>query len=246
MGGYSSGGWWWRSKRGSTSGVISLDVRWIARKGYLKPGMYWLSWSRGDTTTGRITLIVDPAHPDAVILDYKTQRGNEPWRDVREVVPLVYTACTYGGERPWFLCKGCRTRRAVLYSPAGLFRCRECCDLAYESTRESEGDRARRKAERLKRRLGDDGRERFWVPPDKPKGMHWRTYSRLVDEIAACEDAVDRELDLGLMRILARWDRRAGAGDDDAADAAPEPGPRGEVFESFCDATIDAEPSSVL
>lgn len=62
-------------------------------------------------------------------------------REVDYVVPLSFTECNYGGERPWFLCpeKDCGRRVAKLYKPptGDLFLCRECHDLTYQSSQRS-------------------------------------------------------------------------------------------------------------
>ena len=74
-----------------------------------------------------------------------------------------------------FICPaaGCGRRVAILYG-GGIFACRHCHQLAYFSSREDAGDRAaRRRAERLRARLG-------WEPGilngegGKPKWMRWR------------------------------------------------------------------------
>ena len=58
------------------------------------------------------------------------------------------------------------------------FLCRRGHGLAYESTRESRGDRAVRKAQKVRMRLG--GTANLLAPsPPTPQGMHWRTYERL-------------------------------------------------------------------
>jgi hypothetical protein len=55
--------------------------------------------------------------------------------------------------------------------------------LAYESQRESPSNRAMRRAQRIRMRLG--GTANMFLPlPVKPKGMHWLTYQRLRREEA--------------------------------------------------------------
>jgi hypothetical protein len=48
-------------------------------------------------------------------------------------IPLVTTACTYGGKRFWFSCIYCRRRVGVLYRRGECFACRHCNYLTYES-----------------------------------------------------------------------------------------------------------------
>jgi hypothetical protein len=98
-------------------------------------------------------------------------------------VPLTWTACNFGGERPWFVCPGagCGRRVAVLYGPGRYFLCRHCYDLAYESQRENEMYRALHNAQDIRRRLG--GSANMIEPfPERPKGMHHETYRRLREE----------------------------------------------------------------
>jgi len=98
---------------------------------------------------------------------------------MRYAVALDWTPCGFGGKRAWWRCPvvGCGRRVAVLHG-GRVFACRQCNHLAYASQREADDDRATRRADKLRNRLG-------WVPGilhgdgDKPKGMHWRTYWRL-------------------------------------------------------------------
>ena len=70
-------------------------------------------------------------------------------------------------------------RVAVIHGAGRLFGCRGCKGLAYTSQSEADDDRAARRADRLRKRLG-------WQPgilngPDlKVKGMHQSTYMRLL------------------------------------------------------------------
>lgn len=78
--------------------------------------------------------------------------------------------------------KNLRVQRWVDTVAGGaVFACRHCRKLAYEVQRETAGDRAIRRADAIRDRLG-------WqagiLNPDgwKPKGMHWRTFWRLKAE----------------------------------------------------------------
>lgn len=72
---------------------------------------------------------------------------------------------------------GARMRVTILYGGA-IFACRHCYRLAYPSQRESDHDRAARRADKIRARLG-------WQlgilngAGGKPKGMHHRTFQRL-------------------------------------------------------------------
>jgi hypothetical protein len=191
MGGYGSGRWGWHRAKTDTDGLLRLDVRWLARQGYLDPGTsgaYAVAWSWGDRPAGDILVRYDGDRPDELVLDYRTRRGEgAPWAPVRERVALDRTPCPYGGSRPWFLCPGCRGRRAALYSVGGRFRCRACHGLAYSSTREGTADRHRRRADELRRRIGCE--PGICSVPRKPKGMRWATYERILAETDEREHA---------------------------------------------------------
>jgi hypothetical protein len=119
-----------------------------------------------------------------VTLIYRHKSGGNDWQPMDYPVRLEWTACTLGGRRAWFRCpaNGCGRRVALLYlGGAGIFACRHCYRLAYACQRETADDRAARRADSIRERLG-------WqagilnLNGGKPKGMHWRTFNRLTAE----------------------------------------------------------------
>ena len=68
--------------------------------------------------------------------------------------------------------------RPPLAADGRFFACRHCHNLAYRSQREVDDDRAARRANTIRRRLGWDPGI-LNVDGWKPKGMHWRTFERL-------------------------------------------------------------------
>jgi hypothetical protein len=186
MSGVGSGNWYRFDKKTTTGECYSVNVRYLHREGLLKPGNWFsLRWSRAERETGSIGGVVDGTEPpERVILTYRHRSGpGGEWEDVQERVPLTWTACNFGGERPWFVCPGagCGRRVAVLYGPGRYFLCRHCYDLVYESQRENEMHRALRRAQTIRERLG--GNPNMTKPfPERPKGMHHETYWRLREE----------------------------------------------------------------
>lgn len=200
MGGFGSG----RQGGGRcTDDMRPLDVRKIDRAGLLTPGrrFNW-QWTCNGEVTATISLRVEV---DRVVLDYRDQSRHEnggEWESMKYAVPLDWTPCGFGGRRVWWRCPavGCGRRVAVLHG-GRVFACRQCNQLAYRSQREAGDDRATRRAEAIRRRLG-------WEPGIlngnglKPKGMHWRTFQRLQSEHDAHVNAAlaGMAVKLGLLR----------------------------------------------
>jgi hypothetical protein len=184
MGGPGSGRWYrWQGTRTTLEEVYRLDVRWLQRHGYLDGRPHGVTWSRGEQQVGSLVLALQP---EGVVLTYRSRVGRGDWESVRQVVTLTWTPCHYGGTRPWFRCAGCRRRVAVLCGEGKWFLCRHCYQLPYGSQQETAADRLLRKVRKQRERLGAsmDLLEPIWT---KPKGMHWRTFDRLVQEEEAAQ-----------------------------------------------------------
>jgi hypothetical protein len=210
LGGAGSGNWYRFDKKTTTGECHSVDVRYLHREGLLKSG-HWFSlrWSRAGRETGSIRCAVEGNdRPDRVLLYYRLRNGpGDKWEEVQEPVSLGWTACNFGGVRPWFICPGagCARRVAVLYGPGKYFLCRHCYDLVYESQRDNKMYRALHRAQDIRRRLG--GSANMMVPfPEKPKGMHWRTYERRWWE----HHEAEMEQLIGMRQWLDRLEKRVG------------------------------------
>ena len=93
-------------------------------------------------------------------------------------------ACNYGGERFYFLCPRCGRRCTKLYLCGGYFVCRSCGGLHYVVESEGTVDKARRRADKIRKRLGW---KRMGFPErgdilGKPKWMHYTTFKSLLDK----------------------------------------------------------------
>jgi hypothetical protein len=152
---------------------------YLSRNGNLRPGSSsTVRWSRNGQESASIGV---RSTIDSVVLSYRRKFcGSDERKSEEYPVYLDWTPCNYGGKRPWFLCPalGCSRRVAVLYG-GGIFACRRCHHLAFESQREQSHYRALRRTQAIRMKLGGSGSmaELF---PAKPKGMHWRTYDRLL------------------------------------------------------------------
>lgn len=179
MGGVGSGRRYYYGANNTAEDYMPIDIRRWQRRGFLKPGISFICHRTCNGQT--ISSIQARTEFNRVILTYLHQRGNSgDWKNKSYPVQLDWTVCNYGGERPWFLCpaKGCGRRVAILYGGA-IFACRHCHQLAYPSQREVDYDRAARRADKIRRRLG--WKQGILNPKgwEKPKGMHWRTFERL-------------------------------------------------------------------
>lgn len=187
MGGSGSGSWYRWGTRDTTAGYKAIDVNFLHRAGYLRPGQrLFLSWTRGGQSSGSIGGYMEEGQ---LVLRYRSGSPGGEWEDMEYAVRLTRTPCNYGGYRPWFLCPHCGRRVGKLYG-GRRFLCRHCHRLAYQSQNESPWDRVLRKAQDIRLKLGGtvSMADSF---PDKPKGMHWRTYNRLWEEYEHLEARLD-------------------------------------------------------
>lgn len=172
------------NSKSATGESLPLDVRAMHRAGYLKRGAYstWRWWSGPDENKASGASISCLCTGAEVVLTYK--HSGEP---VRQPVALDWTACNYGGQRPWWRCSHCNRRVAVLYAAGKYFACRHCYGLCYGSQKENAGDRALRQAWKIRERLGQKDGGHMEELPEKPKGMHWDTYLDLEERCAEHE-----------------------------------------------------------
>ena len=145
------------------------------------PGQYlnW-QWLQNGEKVAAIGVRVETGKLQLI---YNYQRNGGDWECLDYPVYLQTTTCNYGGMRYWFTCPsaGCGRRVAVLYLGDKIFACRHCYQLVYQSQRESKSHRGYRGADKIRNKLA-------WSPGiinsygDKPKGMHWKTYCRLLSK----------------------------------------------------------------
>jgi hypothetical protein len=173
------------SERPSGSGRVkvescrSLDVNRLHREGCLRAG--WIGGWQWTVDGKEVASIGLRAECHRLELTYRIRIGDRDWEAVAETVRLVRVACRYGGTRPYFVCPGVVNGRAYgrpvakLHLGGRYFLCRHCYRLDYASQSEASFDRALRRANKIRQRLGGD--PGMVAPfPSRPKGMWQRTY----------------------------------------------------------------------
>lgn len=171
----------------------TIDVNYLHRNGLLAIGSsFRLRWQRDSE---QVSVVAVRAEPGCITLTYEVSSPDRQPRHMSQHVPIIMSPCTLGGQRPYFRCHGRRAGitcgRCVekLHGPAPYFRCRICADLPYMSQRENELHRLRRRAEKLRRRLGDDPTDpacQLFLPR-RPRGMWHSKFNRMSFELLLAE-----------------------------------------------------------
>lgn len=206
MGGFGSGRRAW-SSRDTIEDFCCVGIKGWAERELIRPGHSFMHvWLVGED--GRPEAWIDvrieravSVHPALVgllpagssvpdhlraVLAYSVKRGLDDKRPITDIIALAQNPHGFAGQRWLFCCPGCSRRVADLYPYGDYFRCRKCCGIGYQSQRETRRARGLKKAARIRRQLGGTGE--YGEPvPDRPKGMQWRTYLRLLEEMAEAE-----------------------------------------------------------
>jgi hypothetical protein len=159
-----------------------LDVRFLRREGFfddgwvtLGPSLKWPHIARMRIARYLLTL--------------------DLWgHSVPQHVRVSWTRVHLGGERPWLHCPSCQSRAAKLYLGLGGYFCRACIgNPPYATQLLSAGGRAHFKACKL--RLLLEGEAQLSRPfPERPRGMHRRTYRRLKGEGMMLEAGLSKRM----------------------------------------------------
>ena len=175
MGGIGSG---IRSRKTSTGDCMSLDIKNIQEiLKYPNNTGSTISWSN------KSSISLKKENNNYIRLNYTyTMNGEKTDNDYS--IGLNYTNCNYGGQRAWIVCPCCHERVTKLWLKRGVFKCRSCNNMNYFSSRIS-GDFTEiynRKINIIQKKLRVecDVMQRY---APKPKGMHYKTYNNLMNEL---------------------------------------------------------------
>jgi len=186
MGGYGSGAN--HRLASKTDEFRKLDLADFRRHWFERSFSGTLRWSRGGRETASIGYNLQPFY---FRLKYSITRQGEKV-PIDERFDFAFTEQPLGGRRRWIICRSCNRRCRVLYGGA-YFRCRQCYQATYPSQYESIRVSGLSKAERARDKLGAEP-GLIHPFPQKPKGMHWRTYRRLERQDWAAIDRLEQAL----------------------------------------------------
>lgn len=203
MGGMGSGDWMRHGSNTTVSSQHGVDIRYLKKQGLLTEGNYGsLTWSCRGEQTGKINYQVKE---NGIKLLYNMRESSiDEWKPVEQFVYFDYTPCNYGGKRTWLLCSECDSKVTCIYGAGKYFLCRHCYGLNYQTQHEGFYDRQLSKAQGIRKKLG--GSVSLASPfPEKPKGMHWKTYWQLRDQAMRDEMSYYQKMDKYFSRLSSRF-----------------------------------------
>lgn len=195
MGGLGSGG---HNNKGRAliEEQVRLDAGQLKRSGvYAVDYCGRLTWQSSGRTPGFSARILGGT--ENIQLEYAAKIPGGVWQRCKENIPLLTCLRNYGGAQTYFGCPKCGLRVKYLFYGSQRFLCRHCLDLVYASSQEGLSDRAMRRVRKMRRHIGAD-MDLTKPVGQKPVGMHWHTYNRILRQIRAAE----AEMKDGLIRIL--------------------------------------------
>jgi hypothetical protein len=206
MGGYGSGRY---TGMPAVEDGLTLDVNHLIRKKIIIPGKHVagaITWT--NTRTGKKMAEIGyeaamlPEEANWVRLHYSVNSHPMNYK-----VALVTSPCNYGGSRWWWLCPLTARTVSKLHLPPGgkTFASRKAYRLPYRSQRQAGIDRTHQQQARIYEKLGAKYDHFEGYIPPRPKGMHIKTYNRLVADLEAAMEAQDAVYVAGLMRLMGRF-----------------------------------------
>src|SRR5690242_14686203 len=95
------GGHNWKGS-GTVEGTRSLHVMRLARTGiFASTELARWQWTYRDGTCATIEIGGGRGH---IVLRYRYKSYARDWETVEQRVPIRWTRCRFGGQRPWFIC----------------------------------------------------------------------------------------------------------------------------------------------
>lgn len=202
MGGSGSGRQMFWSDITKLDDGLRLDINKLVRDRLISTDCWrsgTLTWTstRTGQERGNTGYEINTRNPDDMWLRlYYTKTIRDEKHSMDYKIRLTASRPHYGGKRLWFLCPLTGKRTSVLYCPPGSkwFASRHAYALKYQSQSEDQFGRAVNRKFRLQKKLDGENYYR------KPKGMHKKTYDRLLREYWRAEQASDNLLAVAYMQ----------------------------------------------
>lgn len=222
--GYGAGGH--NRKRVTVEACARLDVAMLKRAGLFDSaglGMHY--WSYTNNQQSGCIIMAFAVAPNVVTLAIVPKGQEPPIKDgVLDVTKLTHlqrvrvshTDCNYGKSRAWLHCPTCGRRVFRLFyydhtfsgdTQVHYLACRHCYGLTYQQRRSRGFDRYQDRAAKIKSKLIRRGAREiegmpWYIPPNKPKGMHWRTYEGLMKKFERASEQADEMFCIALASHL--------------------------------------------
>lgn len=180
MGIFDGRGRWYRwDKKDTTEDCLNLDMRKFKELVELTSpslGSWVWTWGSYPGSESNIGYVFLPGR--GVQLRYEANGKRYEY-----LVRIDTTQPNYGGVRHWWICPNlnCKRRVRILYLARDYFLCRHCQNLTYKSSQSGDdlSSPIYAQMDAIRHKFGAEGG--IVDPlPDKPKGMHNRTYGRLL------------------------------------------------------------------
>lgn len=185
-----------------------LNASLLVRQGaFTLHGDRWgsLTWRNLETGKERASVryFADLNEPHAAFVRLVYSANDVPFD---YSIRIHRTPCRFGGFRWSWQCPRTGHNAAKLYMPPGatMFLSRHAYRMAYRSERGGPTDRSHERQRRIYEKLGGEYRIFEQGPPKRPKGMHRRTYDRLVAQLYAAMATHNAIFMAGAARLLAR------------------------------------------
>jgi hypothetical protein len=214
MSGSLGSGRWRKPGRRTVDSCPALDVNSLSAKGCLQHGgSGTYPWPGSN---GVIAFLHFRCEAERLFLSYATQAGDG---ERTEIIPIVRLPWRFGGSRPYFICPGparrdtgavvCGRRVGKLYHTRQRFLCRQCSKLVYASKYEQQPwQQARRRANKLWRRLGNAGLGVAGKTPGNPEGMLAPAHEHLLEAALQAETQATEAGTARLLQLIERLERR--------------------------------------
>ena len=151
-----------------------INVSDMKSDGTLEPGDHMLVFDC-DAILRDIVITIGPDRRELTAI----YRWNDSNNVTRVSVALDWRPCRFGGLRAYFICPGCQRCTVNLAVWASGLRCGPCANVTYQKRWDTDLTRRVKAANEVSAKLGCS----TWIDkPERPKGMHRRTFERLLCE----------------------------------------------------------------